>query len=344
MTRKNIFRTLAILLVGSGAALFAQEQPGVAPPVKAAALQTTGGTAAAANNTQAESQKKLLGLQAKANAGGEEAQQELEQFLQELDADPQTRVLAEQHRFQNFLRTALTNLKSGQGITDFKSGLKSWIKKGTIAPHAILRRAVSIVQHQIEPQTGNTGFLDQFVDEFIAFVKSPESGLTDEVQKKSVMLLEAALRVAAGKDLHLYGKTIDDNDFDWESLRGKYVVVKFTATWCGPCKREIPGLISAYEKYKDKGLEIVSVYVWERGEDAQANADRVKEFSKTEGISWQIISEALTEKAGQPKQGDFYGISGVPTMVLIDKTGHVIDTSARGEKLQTKLAEIFAEK
>jgi hypothetical protein len=93
----------------------------------------------------------------------------------------------------------------------------------------------------------------------------------------------------------------------------------------------------------DKGLEIVSVYIWERSANAQVNADRVKEFSETERITRQIISEALTEKAEQPKQGDFFSINGtgVPKILLIDKTGNIIDSEVRGEILQKKTGRIF---
>jgi thiol-disulfide isomerase/thioredoxin len=147
-----------------------------------------------------------------------------------------------------------------------------------------------------------------------------------------------SLLTAFGSDLKLYGRTLDDKDFDWESLRGKHVLVQFTATWCGPCHMEIPGMLEAYKKYHDKGFEIISIYVWERGTDVVAS---VKDHVAQKQLPWIIISETLTEKAGQPKHGEFYLLNGVPTMLLVDKAGKIIMTNARGEALQTKLAEIF---
>ena len=97
-------------------------------------------------------------------------------------------------------------------------------------------------------------------------------------------------------------------------------------------------MLEAYEKYRDKGFEIVSIYVWERGEDPVAT---VKKSVASDKLPWIILSEALTVNSGQPEQGDFYVASGVPTMVLVDKEGKVLMMVARGEALQAKLAEIF---
>ena len=145
--------------------------------------------------------------------------------------------------------------------------------------------------------------------------------------------------VAVGTDFNLYGKTLDNEVFDWESLRGKYVLVKFTATWCGPCKMAIPGLLESYEKYHVKGLEIVSVYIWEdRAPDPVA---MVKQFVEQEKLPWIIISEELSKNAGQPPQGKFFGIDGVPTMVLIDREGKVLAWDIYEDALHAKLAEIF---
>jgi len=105
-----------------------------------------------------------------------------------------------------------------------------------------------------------------------------------------------------------------------------------------PCQMEIPGMLEAYEKYHDSGLEIVSVYIWQSEHDPVAT---VKSYVEEKKLPWIIISEELSKKAGHPAYGDFYGMRSVPTMVLVDKEGKIIMTDARGVPLQAKLAEIF---
>jgi thiol-disulfide isomerase/thioredoxin len=179
----------------------------------------------------------------------------------------------------------------------------------------------------------------QFIEEMMEFIPTLHcTELSESAKEKMLAALVALLRRTTGNDLKLYGRTLDSKDFDWQSLREKYVLIKFTATWCAPCKREIPGLLDAYEKYRDKGFEIVSVYVGERVADPVA---AVKKQVEEEKLPWIIISETLTEQAGQPKQGKVYDIHVFPTMLLVDKEGKIIMTGAHGNELKVKLTEIF---
>ncbi|MDR0704829.1 MAG: TlpA family protein disulfide reductase [Planctomycetaceae bacterium] len=177
---------------------------------------------------------------------------------------------------------------------------------------------------------------DKTFKNLITFVHSEEFNLSAEEKKETLNQLENYSLRAVGANPEIYGKTVDDTDFDWSTLRGKFVLVKFTASWCGPCKAEIPGMISAYEKYHDKGFEIVSIYVSDK-------LPATKKVVEDEKIPWICLSEELTEKAGLPLQGKKYAIAGVPTMFLVGKDGKIIFTEARGEALQKKLAELLSD-
>ncbi len=107
------------------------------------------------------------------------------------------------------------------------------------------------------------------------------------------------------KDLD--GKTVHSSDF-----KGKVVVLDFWATWCAPCRMEIPGLISLQKKYAQRGLVIVGASVDEGG------ASMVKQFMEKLGMNYPVL---LTD---EKMQDMFGGIEVVPTTFIIDREGHIV--------------------
>ena len=235
----------------------------------------------------------------------------------------------EMRQFGLFYRKALETVNSPESFDTFKTELKAWIDRKTVNGDDIPETGLLIAEKCGVPA-------EQIMNELIEYLQSPEC--TSRYKEHWATEWKKLLHTAYGSDLKLYGRMLDDKDFDWDALRGKYVLVQFTATWCGPCHMEIPGMKEAYKKYHDKGFEIVSIYVFERGDDAVAS---VREHVEHTALPWITISETLTEKAGQPKHDTSFGIKSVPTMLLVDQTGKIIMTNARGTQLQAKLAEIF---
>lgn len=107
-----------------------------------------------------------------------------------------------------------------------------------------------------------------------------------------------------------------------EAFRGKVVIVDFWATWCGPCRMEIPSFIQLQEKYRDQGLEIVGVSIdpiAPRGNPAGAPA--VAPFMKSNGINYTIL---MVDKATALKG---YDVSqGIPTTYVLDRSGRIVRT------------------
>ena len=267
------------------------------------------------------------------------AQSKLEAYVRELTAKEQTagriQILQSVPFFSHitFEVEARQAEVSAENFSKFKTALQARINQ---APN-FFGASVSL---GFDVARANNIPTEQFAKEVSEFIQSPQCRLSEAKKKELLAALEGMVRLAPGVDPKLYGKTLDDKDFKWESLREKnnekYVLIKFTATWCGPCKAMIPDMLEAYEKYHDKGLEIISVYIEEQASDPVAAVRKNVEDAK---LPWIILSEALTVKADQPAHGEYYGIYGVPRIVLTDKEGKIMPL-AHGE-WKAKLAEIF---
>ncbi len=117
------------------------------------------------------------------------------------------------------------------------------------------------------------------------------------------------------------------------SFKGKYVLVDFWASWCGPCRRENPNVVSAFNKYKDKGFTVLGVSL----DQPNAQARWIKAIHD-DGLTWTHFSDL---KYWNNEVAQLYGVRAIPFNLLLDKEGKIIAKNIRGEELQTKLAEIF---
>ena len=122
------------------------------------------------------------------------------------------------------------------------------------------------------------------------------------------------------------GKTVKLSDYVG---KGKVVLVDFWASWCGPCRREMPNLVETYAKYKGKNFEIVGVSL---DQDGAAWKEAIKKLDMT----WPQMSDL---KFWQSEGAQLYAVNSIPHTVLIDGSGKIIARGLHGEELQAKIAE-----
>ena len=154
-----------------------------------------------------------------------------------------------------------------------------------------------------------------------------------EQLKQQAKAQEAAQAVGIGKPApEIDLKDPNGKSIKLSSLKGKVVLLDFWASWCGPCRMEMPTVVAAYNKYKDKGFTVYSVSL---DKDAAAWKGAIEKL----GMTWPYQVSDL--KWWQCEAALAYGVQGIPAAYLLDKDGIIVATNLRGPSLDAKLAELL---
>lgn len=154
-----------------------------------------------------------------------------------------------------------------------------------------------------------------------AIANNPMLGKSKRVESLRNALL-AKEETSVGKQYKDFTVTYDGKTEKLSDYVGKghYTLVDFWASWCGPCIRQTKVIKELYNKYKDKGLEVVGVAVWDE-------PDNTLKAIKTHGLEWPCIINAQTIPT------DLYGISGIPCIILIDPEGKIVSRDKQSQEL-----------
>ena len=127
-----------------------------------------------------------------------------------------------------------------------------------------------------------------------------------------------------GKPMPIWGADLSGQPIDEKTLNGKVVLLDFWATWCGPCVAEFPHLKLLYQKYKDKGFEIVSYSV-------DSEPEKLRAYLERNPLPWIVLSKESTEQSGLPPLSRYYGAKALPVVLLRDRSGKTVLLDARGQ-------------
>jgi len=142
------------------------------------------------------------------------------------------------------------------------------------------------------------------------------------------VLLAFAPLAQAAPDLSIVKFTsVDGKAVDLAALKGKVVLLDFWATWCPPCRAEVPSVVATYKKYHDQGFEIIGISL-------DQNKDALVKYTQANGMVWPQYFDG---EGWSNKISSAFGIDAIPAMWLIGKDGKVISINAR-EDLEGKVA------
>ncbi|MBQ6616111.1 MAG: TlpA family protein disulfide reductase [Thermoguttaceae bacterium] len=253
--------------------------------------------------------------------------------LPQLCKDKGLDALAEELEVFNFVNEYMSALQSGNK-GNAKKALDQMIAKGETEGKKITKELAQGLEFVL--QYAEYALEKEQVAEVYEKALNLFKNAEDESIVRAGKMLEGTLRRAQlpGNEMLVGGTFIDDTEYKAEDYAGKTVLIDFWATWCGPCRGEIPNVKKLYAYYHEKGFEIIGI-------SSDRDVETLKKFIEKEEMPWKQMMRDKALVADGQTMGSYYGVTGIPTMILIGPDGKVITINARGQALEKALEDIY---
>ncbi|MCL2347250.1 MAG: TlpA family protein disulfide reductase [Planctomycetaceae bacterium] len=280
-------------------------------------------------------QMKMSTILYHAKGDAEKAVADLEKYAEKLtEEEKDAKNIARSMIVQAKIRMARDSEKPIEAFKKVLAEVKSLLEKNPIPEFAIF--PFMLMQAAEEIDRDGKEKLDEFVvNEFKPILEKIDSPKIREM----LAYMEGTVRfknMGEGSVLELESVLLDGKTLNLKDLKDKVVLIDVWATWCPPCREELPILKKLYAKYHNYGFEII-------GYSVDEDLDALKNFEANDPHPWYVASAVMTTEKGLVDFATHYGIPGYPTMILIGRDGKVISKEARPPELDTMLEKLFPE-
>ena len=139
-----------------------------------------------------------------------------------------------------------------------------------------------------------------------------------------------------GKSFPLDGYQLDGRRLNMSQYKGKVVLVDFWATWCGPCRAEIPNLLANWKKHHDDGFEVIAISI-------DRDIPALEKFITAEPPPWAVVADNSPKSSKSRKTMAYkYGVRSIPRFILLDRNGKVASVNCRGKRLGKQLTKLLS--
>lgn len=195
--------------------------------------------------------------------------------------------------------------------------------------------ALTLIESLVDSKELNIEDVDNAFNKLDSSIKSSVFGQKVKTKIETKKQINAALsNLEIGKIAPKFSApSTDGSQLALDDIKGKVTIIDFWASWCGPCRRENPNVVKTYEKFHDKGLEIISVSL-----DKPGQKDKWLKAIKDDNLTWHHVSNL---NYFNDPVARMYNIQSIPATYILDEDGKIVAKNLRGATLEQKIGELL---